>query len=279
MHTIDTNIEGYATAPVPQNMSLPGIPIDSTKESSKTLPLNTTTTLPMNRLTTSHHGGTSAWIQHKEVIIGVTICGVVMISLCFGIIVVTVMLFIRAQKRKRVGSVSAGGMEDSDGKICPRFTFKGCQAGPTRKNGVTNGVHGIHMTVLLTDSNSANTSEDHSYAYINSDRVNLSDNTVKSKPRPIVRSRPPTLPPARIAVRQNPCYSTTPATSTEDLDIKSEAADGRVENIYDLPVFVPQPRQAREYEVPIKSPQKSTPQPVVKEQPHVYELTDNNQYV
>ena len=129
------------------------------------------------------------------------------------------------------------------------------------------------MTSLLTESHSANTDEEHSYAYINSDIVH-------PNPKPFVcRNKPPSLPPARIAVSENPCYSSTPATSTEDLNLKSEAGDEkRVENVYDLPVFATRPRQAREYEVPIKSLPKLTPE-VVREKQHIYDVTDINEYV
>ena len=262
--------------------TVPGGPIESTMDSLRTVPFNTSTTLSMNTLTTSYHGGTSSWIQHKETIIGVSICGVVLVSLCLGIIV-TVILFIRAQRRKRIGSVTSDGLNEV-GRVCPRvsmLTFRnGGEARQTRdllSEAGTNGVCRNHKAVLLTDDSAhfVNTDQDHSYAYINSDLVNPSAD-IDSKP--IVRSRPPTLPPARIAVRQNPCYSSTPASSTEDLAVKLEAVDGpRVENVYDLPVFATRPRQAREYEVPIKSLPNSKSQ-VDKAKQHIYELTDN-QYV
>ena len=209
----------------------------------------------------------TTWTQHKELIIGVTICGVALILFSSGIIAV-ITLYVRASKRKRIA-----GIEVTDGTQTPRrsfFPFRKRPAGSTARDLLNGGrgsseARGIHMTVLLTESHSANTETDHSYAYINSDLIS-------SNPRPLVRSsRPPALPPDRISVKQNPCYSATPAASTEDL---KSASEQRVENIYDLPMFFSQPRQAREYEVPIRSP--SSKSKTAGKVQHIYELTSDN---
>ena len=211
----------------------------------------------------------TTWTQHKELIIGVTICGVALILFSIGIIV-TIMLYVRASKRKRIA-----GIETTDGAQTPRrsfFPFRKRPGGSMARD-LLNGergsseARGIHMTVLLTESHSANTETDHSYAYINSELIS-------SNPRPLVRSsRPPALPPDRISVRQNPCYSSTPAVSTEDLKAEEGVSD-RIENIYDLPMFFPQSRQACEYEVPIRSP--SSKSKTAGKAQHIYELTSDN---
>lgn len=234
-------------------------------------------TLPFNETTLYRSGSTldsTTWTQHKELIIGVTICGVALILFSIGIIA-TITLYIRASKRKRIASIEA-----TDGTQTPRrsffpFPFRKRPAGSLARD-LLNGtrgsgdVRGIHRTVLLTQSHSANTETDHSYAYINSDLIS-------SNPRPLMRSsRPPALPPERISVRQNPCYSATPAASTEDLT--KSASEQRVENVYDLPVFFTQTtRQAREYEVPIRSP--SSKSKTAGKAQHFYELTSDNNKV
>ena len=278
--TDTTNVRTPAAA-VSHSETQPGRGIISTMESSRTVPsLNETT----NMITTIYHDGgsllDSAWTQHKELIIGVTICGVALILLSSGIIVI-VMLYIRARKRKRIGieTTDGDGLGDNPNqyRTCPRRSFfpfrkrplSGSVARDVLSGRGSTDVRGIHMTVLLTESLSANTESDHSYAYINSDLIS------SNRPKPtLVRSKPPALPPARIAVRQNPCYSATPAASTEDLKSEEGVNEQRVENVYDLPMCFSQPRQACEYEVPIRSP-SSKPKTVGKDQ-HVYELTNNN---
>ena len=233
-------------------------------------------TVPFLNETTVYHSGSAldstSWTQHKELIIGVTICGVALILFSIGIIA-TITLYIRASKRKRIA-----GIEATDGSETPRrsfFPFRKRLGGSMARdllNGSTRGSgdeRGIHMTVLLTESHSANTETDHSYAYINSELIS-------SNPRPLVRSsRPPALPPDRISVRQNPCYSATPAVSMEDL--RKSASELRAENIYDLPVFFTrqQPRQAREYEVPIRSPSSKSKPAIAGNAQHIYELTND----
>ena len=241
----------------------------------------------MNTATIAYGGGTAADVSNRQMIIGVSITGTVMVLLCAGITIVSMALIVRAQKRKRVGIETTEGRREPGSKICPGrdiFSFRGTgQTSSASRSHILNGrSNGIHKAVLLTESHSANqTDEEHSYAYINSEVV-ISTGATPLKPFK-VSTKPPTLPPARIAVGKNPCYSLTPATSTEELDLKeaqmAAGDDKRVENVYDLPVFPCQPRQAREYEVPIKTlPTSSTPQ-VAKPQQHIYELTDINEYV
>lgn len=237
---------------------------DSTIVPSRTLSFNETTVYQSGSTLDS-----TAWTQHKELVIGVTICGVALILFSIGIIT-TIILYVRARKRKRIA-----GIETTDGTQVPGrsfFPFRKRPAGSIARDLMNGGrgsgeTRGIHMTVLLTESHSANTDTDHSYAYINSELVS-------STPRPLVRSnRPPALPPDRISVRQNPCYSATPAVSTEDLKSEEGVSD-RVENIYDLPVFFPKSCQAREYEVPIRSP--SSKSKTIGKPQHIYELTSDN---
>jgi hypothetical protein len=256
------------TPAFPHPETQPETDIDVTMAPSRTVPfLNETTVYPSGSTLDS-----TTWTQHKELIIGVTICGVALILFSIGIIAIFT-LYIRASKRKRIA-----GIEVTDGTQTPRrsfFPFRKRQAGSMARDPL-NGARGsgdrdIHMTVLLTDSHSANTETDHSYAYINSELIG-------SNPRPLVRSSrpPPALPPDRISVRQNPCYSATPAASTEDLR-KSAGSEQRVENIYDLPMVFTQPRQACEYEVPIRSP--SSKSKTAGKAQHIYELTSDNNNV
>ena len=279
-HDNSTHADANTAAPS-HTALLPGRPIDNTMDSSSTEVINATTSFPERTLTTLKRDdmtdSVSGWARYKQLIIGVSICGTILMLLCICIIA-TVAIFIRARKRKRVGCETTDG-QSSENKICPKltwFSFRNHQPGSAGDllNVGSSATCGIHMTSLLTESLSANTEQEHSYAYISSDIIH-------PNPKPLCRNRPPTLPPARIAVRHNPCYSSTPATSTEDLDQKSESAvadEKRVENVYDLPVFTIRPRQAREYEVPVKSLPKSTPK-VVREKQHIYELTDKNEYV
>lgn len=258
------------TPAFPQSETQPKGDIDATMAPSRTVPF-------LNETTVYHSGPTpldsTTWTQHKELIIGVTICSVALILFSIGIIA-TITLYIRASRRKRIA-----GIEATDGTQTPRrsfFPFRKRPPSGSMSRDLLNGarssgdVRGIHMTVLLTEAHSANAETDHSYAYINSELISSNPS------RPLVRnSKPPALPPDRISVRQNPCYSATPAASTEDL--RKSASEQRVENIYDLPMVFTQPRQAREYEVPIRSP--SSKSKTIGKPQHIYEVASDNNNV
>ena len=261
-------------------MTLPEVTNDNTMELLTMASFNATTSSSQNTPTTTYHGGTineSAWNQHRELILGVAICGTVLIFSCIGLVVMVV-LYIRARKRERIGSERTDGSEEANNcstnfKIIPRRRiFRKSQAGSASDllSGGSSGVHGIHMAVVQTGTYSASLEKEHSYAYISSDLIN-------PDPRPPVKCKPPTLPPDRITVRQNPCYSVTPAASTEDLTSET-VNQQRTENVYDLPVLVPLPRQVCEYEVPVASSPTSTPGQV-RAKERVNELTGNNEYV
>ena len=287
LSTIQLDESTPDTAAIPHLVTPPG---SNTIDSSRTPPFNATS----NTETTSYGNG-AADVSNRQMIIGVSISATALVLLCVTITILSLVLIVRVQRRKRVGiETTHRGPQERDDKICRGrdiFSFRNPQytsAGSAARHILNGRSNGIHKAVLLTESHSANQmdSKEHSYAYINSEVINSG---ASPKPWHRVSTKPPTLPPARITVGKNPCYSLTSATSTEELDLKLETPtavaqgdDKRVENVYDLPVFPSQPRQAREYEVPIKTLSAATPAAEVakpQQLQHIYELTDINEYV